>query len=731
MSLILAPGLSALGASSNVPKIQNNELVISTLNDHGATSSIQVLSHLRAFGSGTATIQEDQKFKLSSVRNLYGKEKISVKDNKLSVNLDMGSDRGYGDVYYMSDLDKSEISKVKMPVSVKVSYYLDGEKMEPSKMAGKSGHLKIVTELENLTGSMKSLEYKNSQGEMVKTEAKIYTPYVVSLSGWEFDNKLFSHVVAPGVSGKSAEGVVVDVQGKSTVSWSVPLIPPAYPAVQYTTLEADGRNIELPSFKIAVVPILPTTSAEDTLGSVQNSLSQLYGAFAQIENGVGSPTKDATLLFGLTSLKGGLGDLGGGIASLGDSVKKLLTGVSNPSFKAATFDAAKGVDGSGNKPGVREAVNMGKAALDTQVIPSIGKLEAFMGKPGTAPVPPTASTSLYNDTSLLKGVVGTQVTTPTTPTATTSLYNDITLLKGVVGTQVTTPTTPTATTSLYNDITLLKGVVGNQVTTSTTPTATTSLYNDVVYLNGLLKGTPLAPVGGAMALKIKGSSDIINVAMEPKVKGSSDIINAAMVPKIKGSSDIVNGAMLPKIVGVGTGLNALEQGVKSLSEAMAKTDAGLGLISTGIGPIDANGEAVKVMVNGKPGTILYALSYFKDSIDGKVLPGIDQLVAGSNKIGAGSGQAKTGISAGLDKMLTAPAIISALKDKAAQVDSFLGKPEGAQATVAYVFQTPKVSQQGTVMYYGLGAIVIVLAILFAVGRPPKTIKSVQDASQTV
>lgn len=684
MSLVLAPGLSALGANSVTQKVQDNELVISSLDEQGAISNIQVLTHLRAFGSGTASITEDQNFKTSSVRNLYGKEKLSVKDNKLSVNVNM-DDSGYGDVYYMSDLDKSELSKVKMPVSVKVSYYLDGQKMEASKLAGKSGHLKIVTELENLTGVMKSLDYKNSKGEMVKTEAKIFTPYVVSLSGWEFDNRIFSHVVAPGVNAKSAEGIVVDVQGKSTVSWSVPLIPPAYPAVQYTTLEADGKNIVLPSFKIAVVPVMPATSAEDTLGTVQNSLSQLYGAFDQIEKGVGASDKDASLLFGLTSLKGGLSELSGGIASLGDKVKQLDRGVTNPSFNAATFDAAKGVDVKGNKPGVREAVKMGKAALDTQVLPAmegqkqvLTGMEAVIGKPGTDSVQPSASTSLYNDAVFLNGIVGKPGTNPVQPSASTSLYNDTAFLKGV--------------------------------------------------LAKALNGTPYAPA----------VDDIIDKAMVPKIGASGKIIGEAITPKIgvvgnnlsvfkSGGSLITSAGPMPFPGSV----NTVQQGIKSLSSAMGQTDAGLGQISAGIGPIDANGQAVKVMVDGKPGTILYALSYFNSSIEGKVLPGLDQLLAGSSKIGTGSGEAKAGISAGLDKMLTAPAIVSALKDNAAQADSFLGKPEGAQGSVAYVFQTPQVSTQTTVMSYGLGVIVLALIILFALGRPPQVIKAAKDASHNV
>lgn len=301
-----------------------------------------------------------------------------------------------------------------------------------------------------------------------------------------------------------------------------------------------------------------------------------------------------------------------------------------------------------------------------------------MGKPGSAPVQPAAATSLSNDTAFLKGLIGVPGANPVQPSASTSLSNDTAFLKG----------------------TLAK----------------------------LLTGTPY-------------------------LAGVNDIIDKAMVPKIEASNKIIDGAILPKITAVGTNLtvlkdggtlitsagsvpfpasvNTVEQGIKSLSTAMAQTDAGLGLISAGVGPIDSNGQAVKVMVDGKPGTILYALSYFNSSIDSQVLPGLDQLLAGSSKIGDGSGQARTAISSGLDKMLTAPATISAMKDSVTQADSFLGKPDGAEGAVTYIYQTPPASKQSTVMYYGLGAIAIVLIILFAAGRPPKTAKTIKDANQTI
>ena len=272
MILILAPVLTAY-SSSGVEKVQDNELVISTLGDNGSINDIQVLSHLRLFGSGSASIEDGSNYKLSSVRNLYGKEKIEQKSNKLDISMNLTGKNGYSDLYYLSSLDKGEVSKVKMPVSVKVEYYLDDQKIEPSKLAGKSGHLKIITRVNNLTGTAKTLEYKNDKGETIKTNATVYTPYIVSLSGWEFDNKYFSNIKAPGVSGKSPEGVITDVQGKTAVSWTVPLIPPKYPASQYAVLEADAKDIKLESFKIAVIPIVPTSSETDTLSSVAASLS--------------------------------------------------------------------------------------------------------------------------------------------------------------------------------------------------------------------------------------------------------------------------------------------------------------------------------------------------------------------------------------------------------------------------------------------------------------------------
>jgi len=606
MLLVLAPVFSAYGATGNVSKVQDNELVVSTLNDEGTIDGIQVLSHMRVVGSGNVTVEDQSKYKLKSVRNLYGSEKISQKDGMLGVNFKLGNGEGYSDIYYLSALDKAELANVTMPVSIKVSYFLDGQQVMPSKIAGKSGHLKIVCEMENLTGAKKTLEFKNNKGETVKSEAMVYTPYIVSLSGWEFDNKKFSNIQAPGVAQESPEGVMVDVKGKTSVSWTVPMVPPKYPAKQYTVLEADATNIDMPSYKIAVIPIVPTSSEIDSLGTVQESFGKLYDAFDKIQGGVGTPAKDATLLFGLNSLKDGMGQVSGGLGSLVEKMTQIRVGLSTPGFDASTYDSAKGTDAKGNKPGVREALALSQAGLDAQKRVLTG-MEVAMGKPGADPVQPTLSTSLYNDVAFLKGV---------------------------------------------------------------------------------LKGTP--------------AEAVIDKAMAPKIM----VMGANIVVLRDGGTLVTAGGSIP-----------FPAGIEQISAGIGKANNGVGMIAMGLGQIGPDGKPAKLMVDGKPGSILYAMSYLQSSIDDKMVPGIVKLSDGTAKIADGSGQAKEAIAGGLDKMAAAPAIVSALKDNVSQADSFLGKPDGAVGTVTYIFQTPVVSTAASAMNYGLGAIVLALIILFAIGRP--------------
>ncbi len=624
LCLVIAPVTTA-NAQGSPEKIVDNELVVSNLNDNGEIAGIQVLNHLRVFGTGNVTIEDKSSLNLSSARNLYSTDKVDIQNNTLKLKANIPQGASFGDVYYLAEVDQKDIASINMPVKVNVEYFLDGQKISPSKLSGKSGHLKIVTHLENTTGEVKELEFADSNGNIVKKEAEVFTPYIVSLSGWEFDNRKFSNVSAPGVAGESPEGVLINVQGITQVSWSIPLVPPKYPASQYAVLEADGKDIELPSFKIGVIPIVPTTSEIDSLGTVQNSLSMLYDGFDKIETGVGAPNQDQTLLFGLNSLKGGLAQVSGGLGSLFDNIKQIRFGLNNPAFNAETFDTLKGADANGNTPGVRDAVGLLKENVDEKFIPAFSAQKLVLSTFETA-----------------------------------------------IGTSADQGQEPSLSTSLYNDVNALKVAVA---------------------------GTP--------------AEKIITGAIEPKLQA----MNKNVAVFRDGGTLITSSGTLPFPASV----TALELGANVMSGSLAKVDQGLAMMVLGIGSVDQNGEPVKYMMNGKPGSILYALDYLQEAIDGQMIPGINQLQDGTGQIGSGAGDAKEAIAAGLQTFESVGAIVSVLETNASQADTFLGKPDGAIGTVAYVFQTPEVSNHTNAMNFGLGAIGLAIVILLILGRPPKQV----------
>jgi len=618
MMLMLAPVAGVYGQDGSPGVIQDNELVITQLGDNGQIESIQVLNNLHFAGGGVSTIEDGKNYSVTSVRNLYSTQKIGQKDNSLSVKTSGTAE----DLYYLASIDKKEIPRIKMPVSVQVDYFLDGQKVKPSNIYGKSGHLKIVCNLENTTGVEQEIEYQDSKGNLAKKQATVFTPYVVSLSGWEFDNRKFSNIKAPGVAGESPEGVMVNVQGITQVNWSVPLVPPKYPAKQYTVLEADGKHMELPSFKIAIIPIVPTTAEIDNIPTIHESFLKLYDGFDQIQNGVGAREKDATLLFGLGAVKDGAEKLSGGLGSLIDKMKLIRFGIANPAFNAATYNADKGADAKGNTPGLRDAVGLLQAGVEERALPAyklqamiLGMLEQSIGKSGEAVQEPNESTTILNDVAYLKS-------------------------------QVPAP-----------------------------------------------------------------QQKIISDTIEPKLNRLAKNISVFS----NGGNILTSSGSMPFPASV----KALEEGSTSTLAALNKIDGGLAMMELGMGPVDKNGKPVKVMMNGQPGTILYALAYMQESIDGQLVPGITKLQDGAGKIGTGAGTAKEAISGGLETFESVPAIVSALQENAGKADTFLGKPEGATGTVAYIFQTPEVSKEANAMKYGLGALAVVLILLIALGRPPK------------
>lgn len=86
------------------------------------------------------------------------------------------------DIYYQGSIEKE------LPVSLSVSYRLNGQSISPAELAGKSGRVTI------------RFDYKNNQYETVEIDGKqekIYVPFVM-LTGVLLDNEIFSDVTVSG-----------------------------------------------------------------------------------------------------------------------------------------------------------------------------------------------------------------------------------------------------------------------------------------------------------------------------------------------------------------------------------------------------------------------------------------------------------------------------------------------------------------------------------------------------
>ena len=110
---------------------------------------------------------------LTNIENVKGNESYTLGGDNACV-----WDARGNDIYYQGEIDRE------LPVTVAVSYTLDGAPVSPEELAGRSGRVTI------------RFDYTNHQYELVDingTQEKIYVPFAM-LTGVVLDNDVFSNV---------------------------------------------------------------------------------------------------------------------------------------------------------------------------------------------------------------------------------------------------------------------------------------------------------------------------------------------------------------------------------------------------------------------------------------------------------------------------------------------------------------------------------------------------------
>ncbi len=264
-----------------------------------------------------------------------------------------------GDVYYQGEIEKE------LPVTMSVSYRLDGKSISPQELAGKSGRVAI------------RFDYTNRQYETVEIDGqkeKIYVPFAM-LTGVVLDNDIFTHV-------EVTNGKLINDGARTAV------IGIAFPGLQ-SNLKADAEKFEIPGYfeitadvqgfalgntvtiatqepfdRLKTENLDSVEALSDSLGALSDAMGQLLDGSSQLYDGL------CTLLERSGELTSGVSRLANGAAQLQDGADSVHSGAA--ALAAGTAELSAGLNAleqnsAALNDGARQVFETLLAAANTQL----------------------------------------------------------------------------------------------------------------------------------------------------------------------------------------------------------------------------------------------------------------------------------------------------------------------------------------------------------------------------
>lgn len=241
--------------------LTKDETVYSNLNKDGSNFKTVVVNHL--YNSEDEEMQDITKLK--DILNINGKEKFTLNNENLS-----WQNKG-NEIFYQGTIEKD------LPITTEITYYLNGEKIEESKLKNKKGNIKI------------EIKFTNTDSHNVYVNGKsrtLYTPFVVTL-GTVMQNKNISNL-------EISNGKILNTGSKNfVVGLSSPglyesLDLEELKELDKITISYDTKSYKSNTFYIVATPKLMDTTDLDVfnkLDEVYSSVDSLQSNMNQIEDG--------------------------------------------------------------------------------------------------------------------------------------------------------------------------------------------------------------------------------------------------------------------------------------------------------------------------------------------------------------------------------------------------------------------------------------------------------------
>lgn len=227
-----------------------------------------------------------------------------------------------------------------LPVTMKISYTLDGKSITPEKLAGKSGHVVM------------HIDYSNHQ-----KSGDVYVPFM-AVTGLILDNQYFSDIkVTNGKSVDDGNRNVIVGYAFPGMQESLGLSKSQLDVPEGITISADAEN-----FQIATIYTFLTSDVFAEMNIDQNSdLADLSGQLDKLKDGASQLIKGTTQLYeGTEKLQDGAKKLTAGTDTLKTGTEDLYKGT-----KDLKIGAAKLTTGTNNLKTGADTLYSGSAQLKT------------------------------------------------------------------------------------------------------------------------------------------------------------------------------------------------------------------------------------------------------------------------------------------------------------------------------------------------------------------------------
>ena len=349
--------------SSKISKAADEEVgkeeTVYVVADNSGKAKDVIVSDWLKNPDGNETIEDVSDLK--DIKNVKGKEKFEEKDGKITWKA-----KGK-DIYYQGKTDKE------LPVKQTISYYLDGEKMDPDEIAGKSGKVTI------------RFDYKNNQKTTTTVDGKKYSVYVpfTIMTGMILDDSFTNVEVKNGkVISDGDKNMVVGVAMpglKDSLKVTSSDFSEDIDIPEYVEVTADVKDFSMDmTMSVMLSGITSSDNVEDfvDLSDLDDAIDTLSDSSSQLADG----TKE--LREGLEQLRSKVPALADGAKTLNSSTESLRNGVS--SLDATLNTAMTEEEKAAASKQASETVDAQAEAIKKQAADTVAAQQAEIAKQAEA-----------------------------------------------------------------------------------------------------------------------------------------------------------------------------------------------------------------------------------------------------------------------------------------------------------------------------------------------------------